>query len=309
MLPPALASTSAPTAVSVEVAHALSGELVGRLTVEPRQDTLRVINAALEEETGVPIKYQRLLLEGRMLSHEGCLAEQGIESRPGASASLLLLVLAPPPEALGTMRLSWDDGRLMGYLLRARADAVKRDQDGLFPLYHAAEAGHSACARALLSARADVAHTSREGRSALWPAAAEGHTACAQVLLEARADIGHIDHSGRSVLHAAVSTWRRQQRDCVRLLLQARADPQRKDARGITPLDLLENLSACMHLGAPADSDVQMLQAAAAAAAAAAAQTAAAVALGRAELQAGPADALELRGVVSSRGVCLTAVS
>jgi ankyrin repeat protein len=70
-------------------------------------------------------------------------------------------------------------------LIEAGADINKADDDGVTPLYIAAELGQEAIVRALIEAGADVNKATDNGWTPLSIAAQEGHTAIVQILNDA----------------------------------------------------------------------------------------------------------------------------
>ena len=72
-------------------------------------------------------------------------------------------------------------------LMEAGADANKARDDGVTPLYIAAQKGHDAVVRALLEAGADVNTAWDNGATPLRIAAVNGHEAIVHILSDAGA--------------------------------------------------------------------------------------------------------------------------
>jgi len=110
------------------------------------------------------------------------------------------------------------------------ADVAVRDADGRQPLMWAASAGSADAVLALVEASAAVGATDGDGLTALHCASSRGHRDCAEALLAlcgARVDVE--DENGCSPLFYAVTLGHAA---CASYLLQAGADPSRRDKRG-----------------------------------------------------------------------------
>jgi hypothetical protein len=110
------------------------------------------------------------------------------------------------------------------------------DTDGKAPLHHACAHGRDECVALLLDARAAIDGRDASGRTPLATAAANGHAKCVHALIEARAQLHVADLTNRfTPLHQAVLAG---SVSCARLLVNASADRDARDARKRTPLDL-----------------------------------------------------------------------
>jgi len=133
---------------------------------------------------------------------------------------------------------SWaGDAPCIKLLAEARADVMRRMQDGDTPLHQAAFRHNSEAAACLLQLKAAVDAVKENGSTSLTLAAAQGETsaqaapaghsrrgdqkATIQALLDAKADPTRVDYSGRSSLHAAAHSGNVE---AVRLLAEHGAD-------------------------------------------------------------------------------------
>jgi ankyrin repeat protein len=109
-------------------------------------------------------------------------------------------------------------------------------------LHRAAKSGLDYAIPILVNRGVPVMQRDLEGRIALHLAATAGHSSCVDMLLKImrREDFDAIDLlTGRTALHKAIDHKRL---DCVRLLLDAGADPGRRDFQGNSGYDLAERL-------------------------------------------------------------------
>ncbi|XP_059190607.1 cortactin-binding protein 2 [Centropristis striata] len=105
-------------------------------------------------------------------------------------------------------------------LLSSGTPADVSDENGFTPLHFAAAHGHSSCVEELLSAGAAVdsaAAAAAGGQTSLFLSCEAGRLDCVRVLLNARADRSHTTADGCTALHAAV---RSGHVDTLRLLLR-----------------------------------------------------------------------------------------
>ncbi|KAF7002052.1 hypothetical protein CFC21_017592 [Triticum aestivum] len=161
------------------------------------------------------------------------------------------------------------DDFLMHQLLKRGLDPNETDNCGRTALHIAASNGSEQCVRRLLENGADANARDPEGKVPLWEALCRRHQTVVQVLVEAGADLsagdggmyarvaveeddavllGEIARCGGDVaaacssdgttpLHRAVLDGNARM---VRVLLEHGADPDREDARGLTPTALAD---------------------------------------------------------------------
>ena len=144
-------------------------------------------------------------------------------------------------DAIGVAPLHWaafcGHGEVTGLLLGARADVTVRDQEGRTPLHVAAYESHMDVIKRLLRAGADMMAPDKSARHAL-PCP---HTL---VLLFALTPLSHLcflqktTTVGWTPLHCAVSNGEETACKC---LVDAGADPLRKDSEGKSAMDLAKH--------------------------------------------------------------------
>lgn len=130
-------------------------------------------------------------------------------------------------------------------LLESGVDVDHKDSIGVGPLHWAAFCGHADVTQRLLEAKADLHIRDREGRTPLHVASyerSEGQFDVLRTLMRAGADLHSPDKAGWTPLHCAVSNG---VEEAIHLLIDAGADPLRKDAEGKTAKDL------AVHFGKP----------------------------------------------------------
>lgn len=122
-------------------------------------------------------------------------------------------------------------------LLKARADANKKDSDGWTPLHEAVSMGKPKVVELLINAEADVNAKDSMGRTPLHVVSGPYRKTVAELLLEAGALVNVKDFEGITPLHQAAC---RYDEDTLSLLLRAGADANAKDWIGRTPLHIVE---------------------------------------------------------------------
>jgi ankyrin repeat protein len=92
--------------------------------------------------------------------------------------------------------------------------------------------------RAAVAAGADLRSTNRYGGTALIPACHYGHVETVRYLLSTPIAVDHVNRLGWTALLEAVilGDGGAAHAEIVRLLLAARADPNKPDAQGVRPL-------------------------------------------------------------------------
>ncbi|CAE7828785.1 ANKRD50 [Symbiodinium sp. CCMP2592] len=127
-------------------------------------------------------------------------------------------------------------------LLKARASVEKTDNMGKPALVYACERGCTDLVKMLLEAGAEVNQSCKQelgdtsrGSGALHRAAARGRPDVARILLAARADVDKVDANGWTPLFKAV---RHAHPEMVQLLLDEGANKLKKDASGESPASI-----------------------------------------------------------------------
>ena len=140
----------------------------------------------------------------------------------------------------------------------AQTDAVSRG--GNTPLMLATWAVDAAAAQQLLAAGASPDQKDAEGRTPLMRAVKLNNAACVRALLAAGADVHATDEFQSTALHDSVS-----HPEMMQLLLAAGANPDCTDKHGATPLKecvntqhFLESLATCARLLIEAGADVNL---------------------------------------------------
>lgn len=115
-------------------------------------------------------------------------------------------------------------------------------QDSAF-LYAGAE-GFNEVLGLTLAAGADVDSTNRYGGTALIPASEHGHVETVRILIDAGVPVNHVNNLGWTAMQEAIllNNGGPRQQEVVRLLLEAGADPEIRDAEGRTALQNAERL-------------------------------------------------------------------
>ncbi|WP_026533210.1 ankyrin repeat domain-containing protein [Arthrobacter sp. H41] len=129
-------------------------------------------------------------------------------------------------------------------LINSGGNVNARDvlQDSAF-LYAGAE-GFNEVLQLTLAAGADVRSTNRYGGTALIPASEHGYVETVRILIAAGTDVNHVNNLGWTALQEAIllNDGGPNQREVVRQLLDAGADPGIRDAEGNTALQNAERL-------------------------------------------------------------------
>ncbi|GJQ85972.1 hypothetical protein Trydic_g21818 [Trypoxylus dichotomus] len=129
---------------------------------------------------------------------------------------------------------------LAGYIeccrifIKAGVDLNDRDDTGKTPLHCAAYKGAVECVDLLVSSGADFRATDNVGRTALHYAAAQGFFFCVFTLVGIGSPVNQADQDGCTALHLAAA-YDIDGR-CVNYLIEHKADPKVKDAKGFTPI-------------------------------------------------------------------------
>lgn len=123
-------------------------------------------------------------------------------------------------------------------LIAAGADVNAKDdiQDSAY--LYAGAAGHLEILKLTLAHGADLKSTNRYGGTALIPACERGHVETVRTLIEAGVKVDHVNRLGWTGLLEAIilSDGGPRHVQIVRLLLEAKADPNLADKDGVTPL-------------------------------------------------------------------------
>lgn len=122
-------------------------------------------------------------------------------------------------------------------LIGAGSDVNAQDdmKDSAYLL--AGASGHLEILRMTLAAGADLKSVNRYGGTALIPACHYGHVETVRELLKTRIDVNHVNNLGWTALLEAVilGDGGARHTEIVRLLLEAKADPNVADRDGVTP--------------------------------------------------------------------------
>lgn len=123
-------------------------------------------------------------------------------------------------------------------LIEAGADVNAKDAIDDSPYLYAGARGHLEILRMTLAHGADLASTNRFGGTALIPAAERGHVETVAALIAAGVDVDHVNKLGWTALLEAVilGDGGRRQQQVVALLVKAKANVNRADRDGVTPL-------------------------------------------------------------------------
>ncbi|MDF9428284.1 ankyrin repeat domain-containing protein [Cupriavidus gilardii] len=156
------------------------------------------------------------------------LLKQGanVESRDDSGATPLLI--ATRHNHIEAARLLIDAG--------ADVNARDRIQDSAY-LYAGAR-GHNEILKMTLTHGADLKSTNRYGGTALIPAAERGHVETVRILIAAGVDVNHINKLHWTALLEAIILGDGGPRytEIVRLLINAKADVNIPDGKGVTAL-------------------------------------------------------------------------
>ncbi|MEE6480978.1 hypothetical protein FKM82_012721 [Ascaphus truei] len=194
-----------------------------------------------------------------------CDSDSLLVTASGWSPSLTSLLTSGGPVPLGDrstllhQAAAQGNVTLLSMLLNEEGlDIHNLCKDGHSALYSAAENGHTDCVKLLLTSGAHVDATVSQGFTALCTAAAQGHSKCAEVLIAYNADINHVD-GGQTPLYLACNNGNYQ---CVKLLLEARADRSITTNDGCTPIHAAVDtgnvncLKLLMYYGVPNDENL-----------------------------------------------------
>lgn len=123
-------------------------------------------------------------------------------------------------------------------LITAGADVNAKDKIHDSPYLYAGARGHNEILLMTLNHGADLKSVNRYGGTALIPASERGHVETVRILIKAGVDVNHINKLHWTALIEAIVLGNGSERyvEIVKLLLEAKADPQIADKQGITPL-------------------------------------------------------------------------
>ena len=123
-------------------------------------------------------------------------------------------------------------------LIELGADVNAKDQLQNSAYLLAGARGYIEILRMTLNAGADLKSLNRFGGTALIPACHYGHIETVRELLKTPVDVNHVNNLGWTALMEAVilGDGGKTHTDIVRLLLDARANPNIADRDGVTPL-------------------------------------------------------------------------
>ncbi|HKY87357.1 MAG TPA: ankyrin repeat domain-containing protein [Pseudorhodoplanes sp.] len=123
-------------------------------------------------------------------------------------------------------------------LIAAGADVNAKDNIEDTPFLYAGAEGRTEILKMTLAAGADLGSTNRYGGTALIPAAHHGHPETVKILLATAIDKDHVNKLGWTALLEAVilGDGGKTHTEIVRLLVEAKANPNIADRDGITPL-------------------------------------------------------------------------
>lgn len=122
-------------------------------------------------------------------------------------------------------------------LIDAGADVNAKDAIKDSPYLYAGARGHLDILRMTLAHGADVKSTNRYGGTALIPAAERGHVDTVRTLIAAGVDVNHINNLKWTALLEAIilGNGGPQYVQIVQLLVDAKADVNLADGKGVTP--------------------------------------------------------------------------
>lgn len=124
-------------------------------------------------------------------------------------------------------------------LIRAGADVNKSSADCFSPLHVASQQGFVEVVKELLAAGAQLDHSNGVGQTALHAASDQGYVEVVSQLISAGADVHKRDTKGMSALYMAANA---SQCDVMRELLRAGADVNQAEGDGGTPLMQVKDL-------------------------------------------------------------------
>ncbi len=130
-------------------------------------------------------------------------------------------------------------------LIETGADVNIQDDMQNSPFLYAAEEGYLEILQLATKAGADPTIIDRNGNTALIPAAEHGNVKVLHWLLsEIQIDVNHINNLGWTALLEAIilGDGSKKYQECVKLLLQNKANPNIADKDGVTPVEHAEKL-------------------------------------------------------------------
>jgi len=124
-------------------------------------------------------------------------------------------------------------------LIEAGADVNAKDAKQDSPYLLAGASGHMEILKLTLSHGADLKSTNRYGGTALIPAAERGHVEVVRTLIAAGVKVDHVNNLGWTALLEAIilSDGGKKHQDILAQLIQAGADVNLADKKGVSPLE------------------------------------------------------------------------
>ncbi|MFJ8264095.1 ankyrin repeat domain-containing protein [Rummeliibacillus sp. NPDC094406] len=137
------------------------------------------------------------------------------------------------------------DVEIAKMLIDLGADVNIQDDMQNTPFLYAAAEGYLDILKLMIQAGADPTVTDRYGNTALIPAAEHGNLDALNLLLnKTEIDVNHINNLGWTALLESIilGDGRKKYQECIRKLLQHKANPNIADKDGVTPIEHAEKL-------------------------------------------------------------------